>query len=292
MAVNQQIVREASARNIVENISSQLATRISQSRLELPMLPKVAGAVIFMTQDESADMAGLAQLIQQDQALATRVMKISNSPAYRGLSPMNSLQQAIARMGMKTISEMALAASVGAKVFNVGNFSSEASRFWQHSVAAAGWAKEIARIRRRNVESAFMCGLLHQIGKPVALQAIVDISESIGVQPCTEDLQLLIRQFHTSVGLSLGRSWELPPMVIESIEFQDNYAAAPQFSREVMIAAGGHFLADQLLGDAEMNLAEIADCQVMEDLNLYEDDVETLLELKDSVRSMVEVMGV
>ena len=41
------------------------------------------------------------------------------------------------------------------------------------------FAKEIARMRRANVESAFLCGLLHDIGKPVILQALADLQRDI-----------------------------------------------------------------------------------------------------------------
>ena len=45
---------------------------------------------------------------------------------------------------------------------------------WAHSAAAGAWAREIARQRRPNVEGAFLCGLLHDVGRPVMVQAVVD----------------------------------------------------------------------------------------------------------------------
>ncbi len=278
--------------NTLEIVTAELESRIAGQQLDLPMLPKVAGAVIAMTQDQSADMAGLAQLIQQDQALASRVMKIANSPVYRGVNPMSSLQQAIARMGMKAISEMALAASVGAKVFNVAGYEAEVSSLWKHSIAAAGWAKEIARIRRRNVESAFMCGLLHQIGKPVTLQALVDIQNSKGAHLPAEDMHQLIDKYHVTVGCTLGRDWELPAMVVESMGFYQKYREAEQFGREAMIAAGSDLLADELLGEEEMNMERLLDSDVMEDLNLYDEDIELLITKEEDILSMVEVMAI
>ncbi len=278
--------------NAIELVTAELESRIAGQQLDLPMLPKVAGAVIAMTQDQSADMAGLAQLIQQDQALASRVMKIANSPVYRGVNPMSSLQQAIARMGMKAISEMALAASVGAKVFNVSGYEAEVASLWKHSLASAGWAKEIARIRRRNVESAFMCGLLHQIGKPVTLQTLVDIQDSIGAHLSLEDMHRLIEKFHVTVGCTLGQDWELPAMVVESIGFYQRYHEAEQFGREAMIAAGSDLLADELLGEEKMNMELLLDSDVMEDLNLYDEDIELLLSKEADILGMVEVMAI
>jgi putative nucleotidyltransferase with HDIG domain len=277
---------------VLATIGISLETRIIDEKLDLPLLPKVAGSVISMTQDEDSNMAGLAQLIQGDQALASRVMKIANSPLYRGVSPMTSLQQAIARLGMTTVGEMALAASLGDGVFSVKGYESEISWLWRHSLACGWWAKEIARILRRNVESAFLCGLLHQIGKPVTLQTITDIQESLGVQISVVDMQTLIQKYYIPVGLSLARSWQLPGMVLEAIEFHLNYRQAEQFRREATIAAGACLLADELLCPGEMDIEQLMDSDVMEDLNLYEDDVTRLTELGSGIVERLEAMAI
>lgn len=276
----------------MEKIKKLLNERIISGHLDLPMLPKVTGAVISLTQDESSDMTSLAELVQKDQALASRVMKIANSPAYCGVNPLNSLQQAISRLGMKVISEVALAASVGAKVFNVLGFESVVSYMWKHSLASSAWAKEIARIRRRNVESAFMCGLLHQIGKPVVLQTIVDITSVNSIDVTMEDIHSLIEEFYIPVGVAIGNDWALPHSVIESIEFHNNYDLAPQASQEAMICSAANQLATFLLADEDINIESVMEQEVMEKLNLYEDDLQQLLNKSDSIHELVEAMSI
>lgn len=276
----------------MEKIKELLNERIISGHLDLPMLPKVTGAVISLTQDESSDMTSLAELVQKDQALASRVMKIANSPAYCGVNPLNSLQQAISRLGMKVISEVALAASVGAKVFNVLGFESVVSYMWKHSLASSAWAKEIARIRRRNVESAFMCGLLHQIGKPVVLQTIVDITSVNSIDVTMEEIHSLIEEFYIPVGVAIGNDWALPHSVIESIEFHNNYDLAPQASQEAMICSAANLLATLLLADEDINIESIMEQEVMEKLNLYEDDLQQLLNKSCSILELVEAMSI
>ena len=269
-----------------------LNKRIASGELDLPMLPKVTGAVIALTQDENSDMSALAELVQKDQSLASRVMKIANSPAYCGVNPLNSLQQAISRLGMKTISEVALAASVGAKVFNVKGYENEVAYMWQHSLASSAWAKEIARIKRRNVESAFMCGLLHQIGKPVVLQTIVDIIKENSIELTLEEIQSLIEEFYISVGVTMGNDWELPNAVIESIEFHKNYDLAPQAKQEAMICGAANQLATLLLASETIELESLMKSEVMEQLNLYEDDLQKLLEKSSTIQQLVEAMSI
>jgi len=79
----------------IEKIHAALIARIANDELHLPLLPHVATKVLNLTSDPDADMAKLAALILQDQAIASQVLKISNSAAYAPRSPIVSIQQAV-----------------------------------------------------------------------------------------------------------------------------------------------------------------------------------------------------
>lgn len=275
----------------VVNIQNLLQQLITEGNLDMPMLPKVAGEVIVLTQDENSDMHKLADLIQKDQSLASRLMKIANSPAYCGINPMTSLQQAISRMGMKLIAEVALAASVGAKVFHVKGFEQEVTYLWRHALASSVWAKEIARMRRRNVESAFMCGLLHQIGKPVVLQTIVDLMKEHQLQLAKEEIQELIAEYYVAVGVKLGNDWDLPNTVVESIEYHQDYTQAPRALQEAMTSNAANQLATMLLTGEPLQTENIMQDEVMEQLNLYEEDIQQFVDKRESILQVVEAMA-
>lgn len=59
--------------------------------------------------------------------------------------------------------------SCRSKVFNVEGFKTDVRESFDLSLATAALSQEIARVRRLNVEDAFLCGLLHDIGRPVLL---------------------------------------------------------------------------------------------------------------------------
>ncbi|RMF17534.1 MAG: HDOD domain-containing protein, partial [Gammaproteobacteria bacterium] len=67
------------------------------------MLPEVVHKVIQITADPESGAADLVKVIQGDQALAARVMRIANSAAYSPTASIVSLQQAIARLGMLVV---------------------------------------------------------------------------------------------------------------------------------------------------------------------------------------------
>src|SRR5262249_18885971 len=149
----------------IESVAETLARfrgrfleRIAEGVFELPMLPEVASMVVAATQNESSDARRLARMIHRDAALAGHVLKLANSPLYAPTVPIVSLQQAVSRLGMKRIREMAYVAACQAKVFRVPGQEERARRLFRHSVAAAVFAQEIARLRRWNVDEAFLCG--------------------------------------------------------------------------------------------------------------------------------------
>ena len=87
-----------------EQIEEALVERIDKSRIDLPVLPQVAGRVMALANDPSVDAAHLSALIHQDQALAARVLRIANSPAYMLRTPNASLQHAVAMLGVNQLS--------------------------------------------------------------------------------------------------------------------------------------------------------------------------------------------
>ncbi len=91
----------------VATVAELLDREISQGEIELPLLPAVATKVLSSSVDERADATLLADLIRQDQGLATHVLRVVNSPGLRG-----TIQQAITRLGMERIREIAVSASV------------------------------------------------------------------------------------------------------------------------------------------------------------------------------------
>jgi len=150
-----------------EHIERILNAAIADGSLDLPPPPQIAAEVMRLTRgDAVAGEAGdtsaqeLAQLIQRDIALAGQVMRVANSALYARRTPVVTLPQAIAWLGIREIRNIAFAVAVQGQVFNSSYFRNEMTELWRESVITALFAQEIARLKRRNVESAYLCGLL------------------------------------------------------------------------------------------------------------------------------------
>src|SRR3954465_135654 len=204
---------------VPQAVLDELSWRVQQGQVELPLLPGVAMEVTNVANQENADSRVIAELLRKDQSVAAHVLRVVSSPVYSGRTQIVSLQQAVARLGVQKIREISLAIAFRVGVFKLKGFESEITALFQHSVAAGMFAQEIARVTRRNVEDAFMCGLLHDVGRPVILQALVQILSEQKLHVPPSAVILATGELHADVGGTLADSWNLPESVEMSIRY-------------------------------------------------------------------------
>jgi putative nucleotidyltransferase with HDIG domain len=272
-------------------LESLLSERIETGTVEVPLLPKVASEVLTMVYDPNAEAAKLAALIHQDQALAAHVIRVANSPAYMPRNPVVSLQHAVAMLGMNLLSEIAFTTSLKNAALKVDGFEQEIKGLWRHSLASGAYAKEIARMRRFNVESAYLCGLLHAIGKPVVLQTAAALAKEHDIPVEPGPLEQLLAGYHTRVGSLIAKQWALPPQVTEAIAFYEYYDQATVARQECMTTCLADRLATHLLDPSHLDEPAVREHPVYADLNLYPEDVDTLLKFKDKIAAILDAMN-
>ena len=274
------------------NVRAFLEERLATGKLDLPMLPDVAMDTLRLCQSETADAAQLSAILHKDQSMASHLLRIANSPLYAAATPIVSLQQAVGRLGLRMLSEIVVSIATGARVFKVAGHEKTMRGLWRHSVIAGAFAKEVARSRRRNVEGAFLCGLLHDVGKPVLLQAIADWQKQQAVQLAEPEVQAILDELHTTFGFELATRWKLPEQVGIAILNHHDYSKAVAHAESAMLACLADMLSYHAMNAAgALDDAGIRALPVLEHLNLYPDDVDGLLQKKDQILALAEAFG-
>jgi HD-like signal output (HDOD) protein len=274
-----------------EQVEQALVERIDKDRIDLPVLPQVASRVMALASDPSADAARLSALIHQDQALAAHVLRIANSPAYMPRTPIASLQHAVAMLGINQLSEIAVTVSLKSGAVKIPGYESDIRQLWRHALASGAYAKEIARARRYNVESAYLCGLLHGVGKPVVLKTVTTIAAELHIPLESSTVQSFLDGYHTRVGSLIAAEWALPPQVAEAITYYSVYEQAPSHRQEAMMTCLADRLATYLLTPDSFDDKTLRDHTVFADLNLYPNDIDSLLSFKEKVLRLVGTMA-
>jgi putative nucleotidyltransferase with HDIG domain len=275
----------------LEQLEQALTENIKTGNVELPLLPQAASRVMAIASDPSADAAKLSALIHQDQALAAHVLRIANSPAYMPRSPVVSLQHAVAMLGITLLSEIAFTASLKSGAFKVPGFEDDVKQLWRHSLASGAYAKEVARMRRVNVESAYLCGLLHAIGKPVILRTATTLAHERRIPLEKPVLYGWVEGYHTQVGLLIADKWGLPKQVAAAIQYYADYDHATAFRQECLLTCVADRLASHLLTPDEMPEETLREHPVFAELNLYPQDIDQLITIKEQVLTIVNAMN-
>jgi len=269
----------------VTAIENRLRTDIAARRLKLPVLPNVAMEVLSSTLDDGADAQRLASLIQKDQSLATHVLRVVNSPLLRGSTEIVALQQAIARLGMVRIREIALTASLKNALPAKGSFQILMDEAWQLGLATGLWAKELARATRKNVELSYLGGLLHNVGSSVIAVELTNREPSLSLG----DAKYLMASLGPECGAALVDSWKLPALVGTCIQFVGDFGSAPANQDEVATVEAGRAVAVAMRQDS-IDEDQLVELDAVQHLNLYPEDVEELLAKSEQINLALESM--
>ena len=273
-----------------DRVREALIARIERNDLHLPFLPLVAGQIISMVSDPRAEMAKLASLIHQDQALAATVLRIANCPLYMPRSPIVSLQQAISWLGLNLLQDIALTASLRHGVFHAKGYEAEVKALWRQSVATAGYAKEIARLRRQNVEMAYLCGLLAGVGKPALLHVLVRLTEDLRARLEASEVATLLEEYQVQVGCMIAEQWKLPEQVCSVIAFANRAERPGTHVLEVtMTTLAGHFATHVLMPEG-LSDEGLRGHPALTALNFYPEEIDELLAKRHTIVQAVEAI--
>lgn len=182
---------------------------------ELNMMPQVARKVIELVQSETTTAVQLAELLEKDPNITTRILKIANSAFYGLRREVKTVQQAIVILGFKSLRSMVVASSSKAlhKRFGIAE-----QLMWDHSIGTAIAGKVIAEGLPNAVgEIVFVGGLLHNVGKTImnneAPKAYVEVMKKVYNDKMSAiDAEMAVFGYaHPEVGFSITEKWGLPP---------------------------------------------------------------------------------
>ena len=187
----------------------------------LPSLPSVAIRVLEIGRQPDVSPDDLVELLGQDPALATRVLRVSNSPLYALQNRCRNLQQAVLALGLNATLTLALSFSLGDSMRQAGEHSEAIDRVWRRALIAGTAARILAqmlRVPRR--EDLFLAAMLQDLGVLALNAALPDTYPSLIARAAThDDLVLIEREAlatdHGEVGTWLMERWGFPePLVM------------------------------------------------------------------------------
>ena len=184
---------------------------------DMKVFPAVARKVMEMVDRDDVSGAKLAEAISKDQALAAHLLKAANSALYGLPREITTLLMAVNVLGFRNIRDMTIMATTRG-VYK--RFGITEKMLWTHSVSAAIGAKMIATKYARPVsDDAFICGLLHDVGKvilnnecPEAFSEVMMKTYNEGASSIQAELDVF-GYTHSEVGSSVTAKWNYPKLI-------------------------------------------------------------------------------
>ena len=277
---------------VLSSLHSQSARQYLHDSLGKPQhlapLPRVCAELAQLTAQQAFDASQLARLIESDLALAGEVMRVANSPALRPRSAVVSLRQAVSWLGVAEVRNIAMAVMLHGDVFVAPGHEPESEELWREAWLAGLWAKEIARERRKHVESAFLAALMHRTGAALALKILSGFEVEQRTVMDARSFADLVVEFEPAFGRLLMNNWSLPGDVQDGASDWRDYRNSTHSDLAGTVNAAHllamHTMYPQLLSE-EMVLGD----PVFEKLGVFPDDRRAMLAKRDHVRSLAGI---
>lgn len=199
--------------------------------------PSISLRILELVRYPDVNLNELSKYIRMDGALAASLLALANSAVYRGVKHIDTVKDAVARIGLGEVAK--LTAAISTRSLYGAEELSEFQRFapvWRllffHGVTVARAASELSRQKipvGQGPEQVFMAALLHDVGKSIALRSLAALEAAGKLPPSSDDgAARLLHQVHVPVGEEMQRRvWNLPPLFAEVAAHHHDGAAPP-----------------------------------------------------------------
>jgi len=198
--------------------------KLIQKIEQIPTIPMVSQRIMEIAGDEKASFKDFVRIIEKDQALAAKILRVANSAFYGFLSRVSSLEHALVILGINEVKSIVLGCSVYNFFSHGQNDAFDRTRFWKHAITCSQVAKLLgAHFNTRNGDSLFLAGLIHDIGKVVLDQYFhedfLQIIEHISLTKTTfsKAEKKILGTTHCQIAAKVLKQWRFPDEVIMQI---------------------------------------------------------------------------
>lgn len=207
--------------------------------IQLASPPNIYFALRDVVEDDRKTAQDAAAVIESDASLSMRLLKIVNSAFYGFPAQISTIGKAITLVGLRELQNLVLAAVFIERFSELPGVEFSIHDFWAKNLRSALIARELDLLMgKRYADSAFLCGLVHNIGQLVLYRRIpvlarqVDLQlQAAGADTDEETIQRQIIGFDQfQVGSELCRLWQLPPVVAESIALHNDLSRDKPYS--------------------------------------------------------------
>jgi putative nucleotidyltransferase with HDIG domain len=247
----------------------------------LPSLPSLYMEIIDELKSDDPSIQRVGEIVAKDLGMTAKILQLVNSSFFGLPQKVSSAENAVMLLGLDIVKAIALTSGAFSKFEGIKSPGFSVDALWAHCLKTGGLSKVIAqseKFERKTADSAFMAGLLHDIGKillaanfPKDMTKIIEVSKKQGTSFYAEELEVM-GATHAEIGAYLLGLWGLPENIIEVVAFHHKPLASHNTSFSplaVVHFANAMETKGNSLLDSEAYMADV-DLEYFETLGLKE----------------------
>lgn len=194
--------------------------------LTMPPMPRIMERVLTLLRESTCDFDKVAEIISEDQVHAAAVLRLANSPLYRGMQEITGIKPAITRLGARALRTLMMHMAMKRATFTSrGGFREISELIWRRSLAAACIMRGLSRFTGTDPEDAFLIGLLHDIGNVIVLRLAQQETEAHHYEIDLDEFEYFCHESHQEFGELVAGEWKLPERLRQLIADHHGYPA-------------------------------------------------------------------
>jgi HD-like signal output (HDOD) protein len=207
---------------IETNIYNEIFQAIESEKLKLPSLPEVALKVKSAIAKDDMGVDDIARIAESDPAIVVRLIQVANSPMTRGVEPVNSIHDAIVRLGLSMTQNLVVSFSMK-QLFESDQqiLKVRMKQMYKHSVEISAISFALSKkLKRFDADQLLLAGLIHDIG----VIPILTYIDETGLEIHSEkEVDSVIAKLRSAVGSLVVKSWGFSEDMVSVVEQAENW---------------------------------------------------------------------
>lgn len=267
------------AQETIEDLVAYLSDHIKSGKIPLPILPAIVEKINNIIEDPGAGVYDLAAVVETDAVICAKILSIANSAFYNTSEYINSIKEAVLRLGTHEIQTLAFTIA-NKNLYNASNKICKQllEQLWSYSLATACSAGSIAsHLKLFPNEKYFTMGMVHNIGQTLILRVMGDMLKDSS-KFSKEEIAITTARYAPKLSVALLEHWKFSEEFINVATLYQSTDLGKDSDPAVLIIHASAFLANAMnfgLSNKEKDIQDLKDEQF---LNISSQDYDKISE--------------
>ena len=274
---------------------------------QIPTISTLSLKINDIVSDPNSSAHDLADVIQIDIAISSKIMKVVNSAYYGFEKSIESLQHAVAILGFELVKNLTLSVACINTFKEHTKFGFDRNLFWLHSlgvaIASQMFAKDNFRFTPQDFQNFFTAGLMHDLGKvilecyfPEPFSQVLKLAQKKKFSYLEAEQKVMGDYNHQLIGKIVADKWKFPEFLVQTMFHHHNPQDAPEQYRNFVSVIHLANLAVEIagIGSMGMDVPNPVGQDVLDHMSVTKEEIQKvtiqLLEKKSEIESMIGML--